>query len=105
MLQHAFAQLDNLVDIYRRNTLVGHCNGGFHHRQRHALGAIAKQLQVALLGRQHIGLHPAIGQIHVATDDSGECRVGLLVVILAMPQRVITVEADKLKHVDKAVCS
>ena len=100
MLQHRLAKLDDPMDIACRNALPSHRDRRFHHRQRHALGTVAEQLEIALLGRQHVGLHAVISKIDVATDNGGECRVRLLVIILAVPQRVVAVEADQLKHVD-----
>jgi hypothetical protein len=92
------ADLHQLMDIRRRDATLGDGDGRFHHRQRHALGAVAEQFQVAPLGGQHARLDVRIGDIHIAPDQRRELHAGLAVIALAVPERIVAVETDELEH-------
>src|SRR5580698_4799777 len=92
------ADLHQLMDVGGRDAALGDGDGRFHHRQRHALCAIAEQLQIAPLGGQHARLYVRIGDIHIAPDQRRELHAGLAVIALAVPERIVAVETDELEH-------
>ncbi len=92
------AQFDQAMDVGRVDPTGADRDGGFHHRQRHALGAVAEQREVALLGGQHRVVHALVGKVDIAPDDLREELIRLAVIAFAVPQRVVAVETDQLQH-------
>ena len=98
MPQYALAQLDQLVDVGGGDATIADRDRRLHHRQRHALGTVAEQLQVALLGGQHAVMRVLVTKVDIAPQDGGEHLACLAVITFAVPQRVVAVETDQLQH-------
>lgn len=77
---------------------------GFDHRQRHALGAVTEYLEIAPLHRQQMLLHAAVAQVQIIGQNRFEIRFGAAVIVLALPEGIVAIEADQLDRLAVALC-
>ena len=96
MTQDALAELDQTVEIVRGDALTAQHDRGLDHRQRHALGAVAEQLEIAPLGLEQALVHARIAEVDVGPEHALEFGVCGLEIVLAAPQRIVGVEADQV---------
>ena len=74
---------------------LGDLDRGLHHRQRHALHAVAEQREVAHLHRVQALVRARVVQVDVVLHDALELGLCTVVVVLAAPEGVVAVEADQ----------
>ena len=98
MGQHFLADADQSMQVAGTDQATGDIESRLDHRQGHALGAITEDVDIAGLDREQALVHARIGEIDIATDDALELGLRGVVEILALPQRVIAIEADQLNR-------
>ncbi|KAG1389050.1 hypothetical protein G6F59_015696 [Rhizopus arrhizus] len=89
------ADVQHALDVLGIDALAGDVDGRVDHRQHHALHAIAEPGQVALLHFQQVA--GGLGGVHgdIARQQVQVILLGLAVVVLALPQRVVTVKTNQ----------
>ena len=93
--QGIVADIEDALDILGLDALAGDVDGRFDHRQGHALHAVAEGAQVALLHFQQVARSLGVVHVDVARQQVKVILLGLAVVVLALPQRVVTVKTDQ----------
>ena len=94
--EHALGQVDDTLDVVAGDVAGGERDGGFDHGQGEALDAEAEEAQVGALGREEFlldRLRDAIGG-----QELGEARLRVGVEVLGVPEGVVGVEGDEVKH-------
>ncbi|MNI65069.1 hypothetical protein D3C73_1205520 [compost metagenome] len=95
MAQGVVADVEDALDVLGLDALRGDLDGRFDHRQRHALHPVAEHAEVALLHFQQVAGGLCVVDVDVARQQVQVILLGLAVVVLALPQRVVTVKTDQ----------
>lgn len=95
MPQGGMADIEDALDVLGFDALAGDVDGRFDHRQGHALHAVAEGTQVALLHFQQVARGLGVMHVDVARQQVKIILLGLAVVVLALPQRIVTVKTDQ----------
>jgi hypothetical protein len=100
MRQHFLADTDQAVEVTRTDQPSGDIERRLDHRQRHALGAVTEHMDVAGFDREQALVDAYVAEVDVGPDDAFELGLCGVVVVLALPERIVPVKSDQFEHGD-----